>query len=217
MSIETIKQQINENNDSLELKMNDFEVRRSAIVEQLKPFVQNELKRIVENEVKRNSEQTKTLGAERLGEMKKQLLNLLECSHNLVDTVFENDNLWVHVNYTIVPHGDSWGQKHNNTKRAETCIISGIKKVLGKAGKILIDFGYAKAGSKYERTSQWQIDDDNEVVFGSNYGFQIPVDIEKAIADYCKQIEEIHNIIDKLEKLKKELSEQEAFDLWEQV
>ena len=217
MSVETIKQQMDEATATLELIMNDFEVRRTTIIEQLKPFIKSELKRIVENEVKRNSEHTKTLGVERLGEMKKQLTNLLESSNDLVDSVFAMDSLWIYVDYSIVPNGDTWGQKSNNTKKAENCIISGIKRILGKSGKILIDFGYAKAGSKYERTSRWQQDDDNEIVFGSNYGFQLSAEIEKSIREYCNQIEKQHDIIEQLEKLKKQLSEQEAVDLWEQV
>lgn len=217
MSVEIIKQQIEENNVNLALKMEDFEIRRTSITEKLKPFIQTRLKSIVESEVKRNSEYTKSLGVERLGEMKRQLFNLLQNSDDFVDSIFANDDLWVHINYTINPNGDTWGQKHNNTKKAETCITSGIRKMFGKSGKLLVDYGYTKAGSKYERSSQWQTDDNNEIVFGSNYSIQLPADIERAIADYCKQIEEIHDIIDNLEKLKKKLSEQEAVDLWEQV
>lgn len=217
MGIEVIKQQIEENNANIALKMNDFEMRRTTIIEQLKLFIQSELKRIVENEVKCNSEHTKTLGAQKLGEMKKQLQSLLENSNNLVDTVFGNDHLWAHINYIINPKGDTWGQKRNNITKAEACIISGIKRILGKSGKILIDFGYAKAGSKHERAKLWQQDDDNEIVFGSNYSLQIPADIKKSIEDYCKQIEEMHDIIENLEQLKKKLSQQEAVDLWEQI
>lgn len=217
MSVETIKQQIEKETANLATKMNDFEVRRTEIIKQLKPFIQGELKKIVENEVKRNPEHTKTLGTERLGEMKKQLSSLLEESDNLVDIVFHDDSLWVYVNYSIVAKGDSWGQKSNNTKKAETCINRGIKKVLGKAGKILIDFEYAKAGSKYETSAQWQREDNNEIVFGSNYGFYMPPDIEKIIKEYCNQIDGLHDNVEQVEKLKNQLLEQEAVDLWEQV
>lgn len=217
MSVESIKQQIEKENASLATKLSDFEARRTEIIKQLKPFIQSELKKIVENEVKRNPEHTKALGVERLSEMKKQLTSLLEESDSLVDTVFQDDSLWVYVNYSIAAKGDSWGQKNNNTKKAETCIKRGIKRVLGKAGKILIDFDYAKAGSKYETTAQWQCEENNEIVLGSNYGFYMPSDIEKTIKEYCDQIENLHDNVEQLEKLKTQLLEQEAVDLWEQV
>lgn len=175
------------------------------------------MKNIVESEVKQKSEHTKELGTDKLKAMKQQLTSLVEQSDELVDTVFGHDELWIHINYSIYPNGDSWGQKGNNVKKAEQNIIRGVKKILGKAGKILIDYDYAKAGAKYERSSQWQQDDDNEIVYGSNYGFQIPRDLEKKIGDYCSQIEKLHDVIEKTDKLKKELSEQEAIDLWEQA
>lgn len=52
---------------------------------------------------------------------------------------------------------------------------------------------------------------------GSNYGFYMPSDIEKTIKEYCDQIENLHDNVEQLEKLKTQLSEQEAVDLWEQV
>ena len=131
MSVESIKQQIEKENASLATKLSDFEARRTEIIKQLKPFIQSELKKIVENEVKRNPEHTKALGVERLSGMKKQLTSLLEESDSLVDTVFQDDSLWVYVNYSIAAKGDSWGQKNNNTKKAETCIKRGIK--IGRA------------------------------------------------------------------------------------
>ena len=110
MSVESIKQQIEKENASLATKLSDFEARRTEIIKQLKPFIQSELKKIVENEVKRNPEHTKALGVERLSGMKKQLTSLLEESDSLVDTVFQDDSLWVYVNYSIAAKGDSWGQ-----------------------------------------------------------------------------------------------------------
>ena len=45
----------------------------------------------------------------------------------------------------------------------------------------------------------------------------MPSDIEKTIKEYCDQIENLHDNVEQLEKLKTQLSEQEAVDLWEQV
>lgn len=217
MSVDTIKKQIDQENTNQENIVKTLDLYRVEITGQIKPFVKEKVKNIVESEVKQKAEHTKELGTDKLKAMKQQLTTLVEQSDELVDAVFRYDELWLHINYSIYPNGDSWGQKRNNAKKAEENIIRGVKKILGKAGKILIDFGYAKAGSKYERTSQWQQDDDNEIVYGSNYGFQIPGDLEKKISDYCSQIEKLHDVIEKKDKLKKELSEQEAINLWEQA
>lgn len=217
MSVDTIKRQIDQENTNQETIVKTLDLYRVEIIGQIKPFVKEKVKNIVESEVKQKAEQTKALGTDKLKAMKQQLTILVEQSDELVDAVFRHDELWLHINYSIYPNGDSWGQKRNNVKKAEDNIIRGVKKILGKAGKILIDYGYAKAGSKYERTSQWQQDDDNEIVYGSNYGFQIPRDLEKRISDYCSQIEKLHDVIEKMDKLKRELSEQEAIDLWEQA
>lgn len=217
MSVDTIKNQIEEENANQENIIKILDLYRTEITGQIKPFVKQKVKNIVESEVKQKAEHTKELGTDKLKVMKQQLMVLVEQSDEVTDTVLGNDDLWLHINYSIDPNGDPWGQKNNNVKKAEKNILSGIKKILGKAGKILIDYGYEKAGSKYDRMSQWQQDDDNEIVYGTNYGFQIPNDLEKKVSDYCSQIEKLHDVIEKKDKLKKELLEQEAVDLWEQV
>lgn len=215
MSSETIRQEIFSYTDVKTKLVADLDKERVTLIEMLKPFIKSKLQNFIEDEVKRNPDHTKSLGLEKLSQMKNELTNLLNNSDALVGKTFSNNEYWVHVDYHIVEGGDSFGQQYNNKKAAKEKIILGIKVVFGKAGKILIDYEYKKAGPVHSHSSEWQITANSEIAY--SYGFPIPDDIEKAMKAYSDNVGRLHEIIDKLAKLTKELNEQEALDLWDQA
>lgn len=217
MSSETIKQEIVTYNDTKTNLVSDLDKEQMMLIEMLKPFIKSKLQEFIEDAVKHNPDHTKSLGLDKLSQIKNELANLLNESDALVSNTFSNNKHWIHVDYHIVENGDSFGQQYNNQKLAKEKIISGIKTIFGKAGKILIDYQYKKANPVNSHSSEWQITATSEIVYGSNYGFQIPDNIEKAMKTYADNISKLHNTIDKLAKLTKALNEQEALDLWDQA
>lgn len=215
MGVREIRQEIEMNEKNQENKIKILQEIREKIVEETKPYANEKLKRYVESAVKNNPEHTKELGKETLSEMKKRLFELLEISDEIVDKIFNDDKLWLHVNYYLVLDGDKFGQRYNNSKKADENIRSGIRTVLGEAGRILIDYKYAKASGQYERSgNEWKISG-NKITYA--YALSLPKDLEDLIKQYSKELEQLHDFVEKIDDLKQKLSHQEAIDLWDEV
>lgn len=217
MSSENIKEQIQQESENKKEIVQVLDVCRSEIIKLIKPFVKEELEKIVLNQVKQKPEHTKELGMDNLKTMKQRLTNLLEQSDELVDSIYANDEFWLHVNYLTGSVDDSLGQSWSNVREAEKQIHRGIKIILGKSGKIIIDYAYEKSGTKYERTGQWQQDDEYGIVYGSNYMILLPKELENKINEYCSQLRKLCECVEKKVGLEQELSREEAMELWEQV
>lgn len=221
MGVAEIKQEILKYEASINAQQQSFLVQRQQIINAIKPFAKSRLKQEVENEVKHNPEHTKELGKESLSEMKAQLTELLEKSDQIVDETFADDALWTYVNYRILPDGDRFGQRYNNRKSAKEKLLNGIKAIIGRAGKILIDYKYIKVGGQYRWDTDVRYDytragkGASKLVYG--YGLSLSQDIEKLIEEYCKCIDSLHEASEKVLDLQKALSEQEAVDLWDEV
>lgn len=216
MGVKEIKQEIeiNETNEKNKIKL--LHEIREKIVEETKPYVNEQLKRYVESAVKNNPEHTKELGKETLSEMKKRLFDLLTISDEIVDKTFEDDKLWLHVNYHLIPEGDKYGQRYNNNKKAIENIHQGIRMVLGEAGRILVDYKYAKAIGQYDRLgSEWKLTANNKIIYA--YGLSLPRVLEDLIKQYSKELEQLHGFVEKIDDLKQKLSKQEALDLWDEA
>lgn len=221
MGVAEIKQEIEKYEASINTQQQSFLVQRQQIVDAIKPFAKARLKQEVENEVKHNPEHTKELGKTALSEMKAQLTELLENSDQIVDETFADDALWTYVNYRILPDGDRPGQGYNNRKSAKEKLLNGIKTIIGRAGKILIDYKYIEVGGQYRWDTGVRYDYTQagkgaaKLVYG--YGLSLSQDIEKLIEEYCKCIDSLHEASGKVLNLQKTLSEQEAVDLWDEV
>lgn len=135
MSVDTIKKQIDQENTNQENIVETLDLYRVEITEQIKPFVKEKVKNIVESEVKQKAEHTKELGTDKLKAMKQQLTTLVEQSDELVDAVFRYDELWLHINYSIYPNGDSWGKKEIMLKRQKKILLEELKRFWGKLVK----------------------------------------------------------------------------------
>lgn len=218
MGVSEIKREIEKYETTINELQKSFMLQREQIIAAIKPFVKVWLKDNVEDHVRKNSEHTKSLGISALSEMKKRLTNLLEDSDNIVDEVFSDDGRWVHVNYRISLNGNTSGQEYNNKETAERNILDGIKIVLGNAGNILYDYKYIPIGREYCLYPNARPDYSRgrnipaKLIYG--YGLLLPQDIQQLINEYRNSIGDLHEASEKLLVLRKNLSEQEAVDLW---
>lgn len=220
MDVTTLKQEIENLELSAEEQRQSLEAQRQKIVDAIKPFAKEKIKSEVESQVRTNAEHTKQLGKEVLAEMKKQLNAVLENSDRFVDEVFADNALWLHVNYSIIP-GDSFGQKFNNEKKAKDSILKGIRVIVGQAGRILFDYKYISLGSQYRWENGMRYDyskanqGQSRIEYG--YGLSLPKNLEEMIKKYCNDIDNLHEVLNKLSNTQKKLAEQEAVDLWDEV
>ncbi len=215
MSIELLKQTIALiTKDKMEI-YEEFEEKRTAIIEQLKPYIRTELQNIIENEVKEYPSYTMELGLKKLKDMKEDLKALLFNANAMTTDILSDDIYWLHVNYTIDVNNDR--QKYQSNGLAKDKIFTGIKLLIGKAGEILIHYGYERVGASYSINSKWQRNDNGEIVYGANFGLLIPNKVDDLINCYSSDMERLHDIIYKQMKLTKELEQQEAIMLWNEA
>lgn len=193
----------------------EFEEKRAIIIELLKPFIRTELQNTIDNEIKEFPDHTRELGLEKLKNMKEDLKILLFNANAMTTDLLSEDTYWLHVDYEIDVNNDR--QKYQNKRLAKELIITGIKFLIGKAGEILINYGYERVGASYSMNSKWQLNDNGDIVYGANYGLIIPNNIDDLINSYSNDIERLHEIIYKLMYLTKELEQQEAIELWKEV
>lgn len=140
MSVFELKKKVESLIQSIDDQKRTLDMLRQQIVDAVKPFAKDKIKNMVENQVRSQPDHTKELGKDTLAEMKKRLLELLDNSSTVVDNVFSDNSLWMHVNYKIDPNGDPYGQGYNNKNTANGLIHKGINIIIGEAGKILIDY-----------------------------------------------------------------------------
>lgn len=215
MSIESLKKTIAVTTKDKMKIYEEFEEKRITIIEQLKPFIRTELQNIIENEIKEHPNHTMELGLKKLKDMKEDLKVLLFNANAMTTDILSEDTYWLHVNYTIDVSNDR--QKYQNKRIAIDSIVSGIKLLIGKAGEILIHYGYERAGTSYSINSKWQRNDNGDIVYGANFGLLMPSNVDNLINSYSNDIERLHDIMYKLMNLTKELEQQEAMALWNEA
>lgn len=219
MGVNEIKQEIDKFERSIEAKQQNLNKLRQRITDEVKFFVNPQLKENVEKEVKSNSEHTIELGREKLSVMKQRLVALMDNSDNLVEKVFANNDFWSHVNFGIGDDRYAYGIQ----EEAKRKIYKGIKIILGEAGKLLIDYDYVKPGVMY----QWDSDtrrnfnfvdstpEKTDLIYKGH--LPIPKALSLLIEEYAKEIKALYDLYVKVSDLKRDLSEQEAVDLWDEV
>lgn len=217
MSIEKIQSDITTTKQKIEIQGKKLDELGNQIVRELKPYIKQKIENAITNEVKEKSEHTKSLGKERLTELKQSLQSLLAQSDVLMDELYSNDEVWVHKNYIIIEKGDSFGQKYNNQKKADRTVTDPARIVLGRAGKLLSDYGYVKVAPRYSGGhGEWKENERSEVIYGYSIGgFQSS--FEKTIKEYIEALGVYHDNIEELTRLEKALSEQEAMDIWDGI
>lgn len=216
MRIEEIRIEIAKHETIVEELEKEFEQKRQEIIALIKVFAKDKINQLVDETVRNNSEHTKTLGSERLKGMKIKLHTILDECDATVDTVFLNDEVWMHIGYEETLRKRNTND-YTNAKDAEKNIISGICLVLGKAGELLRNFGYIEVIPRYSYNTfgPWKEISKDKITYG--YGLSLPKELEIQIEVYRKGIYRLHSDINKLGELNIKLSQQEASDLWNQL
>ena len=214
MRTEQLKSEIKDCQIEIAKSQEQLNEIRKNIIALAKPFVKEKLRDFVENEVKGQPEHTKSLDISTLKKMKSTLTELLENSDSLVDEKFDNDHYWPHANYT---GQTKCGEEilSINSRNVEYKIDSAFKELFGLAGKILSDYEYVKVsyGDSY-----WVFTSgaNSEITYRLGISYW-GTDLEDLRKNYYDVFSKLHDHMINLRKLKIELSQQEAADLWEQI
>lgn len=220
MGVNEIKQEIGKFERSINDELKTLDGLRQRITDGVKPFVNPQLKENVEKEIKSSSEHTKNLGREKLSAMKQQLIDLLDNSDSLVEKVFSNNDFWMHVNFDLNDDRYAYGV-HQEEVKGNIC--KGIKIILGEAGKLLIAYDYIKPGIEYQwdgaNRRNFNLVDNSPAKSDliCKKPLRIPQSLRLLIEEYAKGVQRLYELHLKVSDLKKDLSEQEATDLWDGV
>ena len=215
MDVKSVKKEIEQNDIAVTGQMNAFTCLQKDIIAEIKLFVASELKRLVENEVSRNSDHTKSLSKENLGEMKRRYNQILESSGDTVDSLFTGSELWLHIDYKIITNDEAFEQSFISEKKAEENIMRGISLALGQAGQILIDYGYEDMGTKYGRFAEIEFHGKKRLAYQNI--IILSDSLEKLLQEYCQGIGNLHRLLENNLNLKQNINEQEVLDLWSNV
>ena len=219
MDINTVKNEIKKNDVALAGNMNNLSSLRNKIIIEIKPFVASELVTLVEREVSRNSRHTKSLTKAKLAEMKRKFNKILESNNETVDRIFADDKLWMYMDYRAITEATTEQVLEQGT-RADDNIIDGIRIALGQAGQLLIDYGYEEVEETNLRHADYVLNDyiifDNTTI-AYRSEMILPRTLTDLIKEYCQVVRSLHVVLKKDLKLKKQITEKEALDLWIEV
>jgi hypothetical protein len=219
MTVEKIRNEVNKFENDINGLLSSLKEIRFNIIEQLKPFINSSIKNMVENEVRSNSEHTKSLGKEQLGQMKSKLNQILENCDQSVENLFADDKYWVYQNLEDLIKCEKYGVSSCEKKAWEELSI-GIKKLYGLAGELLQLYKYIKIDDSYAgrvNSCEWKKGHDNKIIYAYGISTYSNKNLENLIKQYKEKIESLYTLSHELGECRIKLSEQEAVDLWEEL
>ena len=134
---------------------------------------------------------------------------LIERIPSLLDGIIKDD-VWLHKNYSLKGKNE-FNQKYNIKSRFNASITNILRELYGHEGIILFKYEYANI-----KDSEW------EKLYNSDipkykYGFSLSKQLDESITIYINLLEQLHDIVVKLDKVINQKEQQEAIDLWDQA
>ncbi|MDR3627134.1 MAG: hypothetical protein P4L45_09885 [Ignavibacteriaceae bacterium] len=174
----------------------------------------------IEDRIKSKPEITKSIGIEKLKELKCEMNQLLETSDSIVNDVIDK-NVLCHETYVILKT-DYLNMHYDLKNKMNKKLENELQKLTVNIGKILYKYGYIK---DYSYTSE-DYDEWHSALRNRNYGngindFTIYVQLSKSLEQifdkYINGICEIHNSLCKIRNYSEDIEKLEAEDLWNQA
>ena len=201
--------QISKYESDSEILKTQLDEASGILVKDINIFIKEKFQVDIETNVKTKTEITKKLGIEKLKELKKDLSELIERIPSLVDGIIKDD-VWLHKNYSL-KGTDEFNQKYNIKSRFNASIKNILRELYGHEGIILFKYEYANI-----KDSEWEKPYNSDIP-KYKYGFSLSKQLEESITIYINLLEQLHDIVVKLDKVKNQKEQQEAIDLWDQA
>jgi hypothetical protein len=160
-----------------------------------------------------NPEKVKSIGVERLREIKKEVQELSKQSKELVEEYLNSEYVW---------KGESFDYRHCNNRLPEK-IDKAFKNMLGNLASILKVDGFVKVKVKVKEPNMYYPDSIRDY-WSDSYGklkypnwIDYTEDLLKMIKDYGDCLEKLEKSNHSLEKLKREKEELSIEDIWDSL
>lgn len=192
---------------------------RDQFLEATEPFAAVWIKEKVEQEVKRNSEITLSKGKNVISQMKSELDSLVSQVPQLVSTHIGDDSNWIHRNdENPHPYNSSYFTFDNTLSDK---LDRPLKQVLGHAGSLLIQYGFAKDPSQDPRGGyQWKYDylpgnGYKKFVYYGAHKLEVSQEMLDSVSQYHELEKRYAQAHLNLDQAKRRRNEAEAENLWD--
>jgi len=209
LNIKEMLAQISKYESDCEILKIHLEEASEILVKDINIFMKEKFRKDIETNAKTQSEITKKLGIEKLTELKNDLSELIERIPSLVNGTMKND-VWLHNNYSVSLENE-FGQKRHIRSGFNSIITNILRELYGHAGLLLFKYEYANF-----KTSGWEKQYKSEIP-KYKYSFSLSKQLEEAIDIYINLLEQLHDLLVKLDKVTNQKEQQEASDLWDQA
>jgi len=211
MSLEKYDQAIEEAQSEFQHTCAEMEGSVPKFKQAIAKFVSDWSKKLIEGSVTEDTERTKSLGKISLGELKKELERLIEEYPQIVDEKLEDVSIWFHrgdVSEEIDPNTINSYKLKESIKNA---LDDAIRDLIGHAGSALVMYGYANT----RQYSHWEVRAGKSVRY--TRGIIRNEEIDEHTKNFDDKIDKYVDAEKRLLKVKREKSEAEAKDLWDQA
>jgi len=210
MEIKELDEKIDSLEDRIEIERKNMEHFIDEFIDATKNFSIDWIKKLINDGVK--SEPDITIGMDRgkLKELKSKYQDLLAQIPEIVEKELNDDKTWKHrilLNNSndedISPYSVLIGEIKNN-------IDKHCRRILGKAGKLLLDYGYYK---KHQYRSPWKKTFDGELKYVSEMNWSPQMNY--FAKDYTETFSDFHKSLSELKSLKTKKAEMESKKIWD--
>jgi len=210
MEIKELDEKIDSLESRIEIERKNMEHFIDEFIDAVKIFSIDWIKKLIIEGVKSEPNITINIDKEKLKELKSKYQNLLDQIPEIVENEFNDDKTWKHrilLNNSndedISPYSVLLGEIKNN-------IDKHCRRILGNAGKLLLDYGYYK---KHQYRSPWKETFDGELKYVSEMNWSPQMNY--FVKDYTETFSDFHNSLSELKSLKTKKAEMEAKKIWD--
>jgi hypothetical protein len=209
MEIKELDAKIDSLEKRIEIERKNMEHFIDEFIDAVKIFSINWIKKLINEGVKSEPTITKGMDRGKLKELKSKYLDLLTQIPEIVEKELNDDETWKHrilLNNSndedIAPYTVLIGEIKNN-------IDKHCRRILGHAGKLLLDYGYYK---KHQYRSPWKKTFDGELKYVSEMNWSPQMNY--FAKDYTETFSDFHKSLSELKSFKTEKTEIEAIKIW---
>lgn len=147
------------------------------------------------------------LGKKGLKPIKEEVNNMLDNVSNLVESIINQDNIWLHNCDILKADNFPENQYAANESGGPEIIEKALLKLLSPIGELLLKHGL-------DTEENWE-KQDNMVIF--RHGMHLSTEMNNAIEQYSERFNELATLVTDYEKLSELNSGNDALDLWDSL
>jgi len=185
----------------------EMEATKKAFINAVKPFVAEWIKDRIEKAVRSNPAVTTSLGT-RLSTLKQELAATLQASDAAVQTYLD-ELTWPHA---ISENRKTQGMMENMNQQTaiENTIREAIRRLLGKAGALLVKYGYCQ-----QQSDDWESLGDSDYKYRKAY--EETTNMKDLFRSYNEYLSELNRRMRALNQAITTKAEAEAGALWDKA